>query len=91
MSRQLLVLRPCTWVYLLMILLTLLTWSVAAAGLGGISLSLCVLALALLKGQLIGDYYMGLKWVNSAWRWLVIGWLCIPGALISWAFFLGDQ
>jgi len=91
MSRQVFSLRPCTWVYLVMMGLTLLTWSVAAAGLGGVMLSLLVLGFALLKGQLIGDYYMGLNRVSSGWRWLVIGWLTIPGSLITWAFLLGTQ
>ena len=88
MSRQVLALRPCTWVYVLMIGLTLVTWAVGTAGLGGAVTSLLVLAFALLKGQLIGDFYMGLRWVRGPWRWLVFGWLLLPGALIAWAFLL---
>jgi hypothetical protein len=73
-----------------MIGMTLFTWYVGIAGFQGLALSLLVLALALFKGLLIGDYYMGLKWVSSAWRWLVIGWLLIPGSLITWAFLMSN-
>ena len=62
----------------------------ALAGYQGLLVSLFVLGLSLFKGQLIGDYYMGLKWVSGVWRWLVVGWLLIPGSLISWAFFITE-
>lgn len=90
MSRQKIAIRPCTVVYLLMISMTLFTWYVGVAGYQGLLVSLLVLGLSLLKGQLIGDYYMGLKWVSSGWRWLVVGWLLIPGSLISWAFIIAE-
>jgi hypothetical protein len=56
--------------------------------LGGLSLSLTVLALALLKGQLIGDYFMGLRGIRGPWRWVILIWLLIPGGLIALAFYL---
>jgi hypothetical protein len=39
-----------------------------------------------LKGQLIGDFYMGLRWVSGLWRWAVLLWLLVPGGLITAAF-----
>jgi hypothetical protein len=80
-------LRPCTIVYLLLLAMTLFTWAVGIAGFSSLLVSLLVLGLSLVKGQMIGDYYMGLKWVNSSWRWLVTGWLLLPGILISLAFY----
>lgn len=80
--------RPCTRVYLLLIGLTLFTWAVGTAGLGGLTLSLLVLGLALLKGHLIGDYFMGLNRVRGLWRWAIVIWLLVPGGLISVAFIL---
>ena len=40
-------LRPCTLVFLTLVLLTLVTWAVGRAGLGGLGLSLTVLVQAL--------------------------------------------
>ena len=86
MSAQRIAIRPCTVVYLVMMGMTLFTWYVGVSGFSGLPVSLLVLGLSLIKGQLIGDYYMGLKWVSSAWRWLITGWLLLPGILISLAF-----
>lgn len=81
-------LRPCTLVYLAMIGLTLVTFGIGAAGLGGLAVSLPVLALALIKGQMLGDYFMGLKGLRGPWRWVIFLWLLVPGALIATAFSL---
>lgn len=85
-TRQLI--RPCTLVYAVLMLLTLVTWGIGRAGLSGLGVSLTVLAFAMLKGQLIGDWFMGLRGVRGIWRWVVVIWLLIPGGLISLAFFL---
>ena len=42
--------RPCTWVFLGLVLLTLVTWAVGTLGLSGLWFSLFLLLLALLKG-----------------------------------------
>jgi len=75
-------------VYAVLVLLTLVTWGVARAGLGGLGLALMVLAFALFKGHLIGDWFMGLRGVRGIWRWVVAVWLLIPGGLIALAFVL---
>lgn len=84
-------LRPCTRVYLVMLGLTLVTFAIGAAGLGGLTLSLSVLGLALIKGQMVGDYFMGLKGVRGPWRWAIALWLLVPGALIGVAFILASH
>ena len=71
-----------------MIVLTLVTYLIGQAGLGGLSVSLTVLGLALVKGQLVGDFFMGLKRVRGFWRWPVTLWLLIPGGLVTAAFVL---
>lgn len=80
--------RPCTWIYLLLMLLTLFTWLVGVSGQSGFGVSMLVLGLSLLKGQLIGDDYMGLRQVTSFWRWVIVIWLLLPGSLIGLAFYL---
>jgi len=81
-------LRPCTFVYLLLMVLTLVTWYVGVSGYSGLFVALMILSLSLLKAHLIGDYYMGLKLVSSGWRWVIMIWLLLPGSLIAIAFYI---
>jgi cytochrome c oxidase subunit 4 len=78
--------RPCTLVYVVLMALTVTTWLIGKDGYSGLGVALLVLAFALIKGLLIGDYYMGLKGVRGLWRWAIIIWLIVPGGLITWAF-----
>jgi cytochrome c oxidase subunit IV len=84
--------RPCTRVYLLLVVLTVLTFAVGyfdlLSGNRALFLSLLVLGFALFKGQLIGDFFMGLKGVRGPWRFVIFLWLLIPGTLITIAFTL---
>ena len=84
-------LKPCTLVYIILILLTLFTWYVGLSGLSGLTISFLVLGLSLLKGQFIGDYYMELQKVSSAWRWVIVVWLLVPGSLIAIAFYITES
>lgn len=78
--------RPCTIVYITLMVLTLITWLIGKSEMANTSIALTVLGFALFKGFLIGDYYMGLRGIRSLWRWAIIIWLLIPGTLIMWAF-----
>jgi len=73
-----------------MITLTLLTWSIGEAGMSGIWVVMVVLFFALLKGHLVGDWFMGLRGLRGIWRWVVFIWLFIPGTLITTAFVLAN-
>lgn len=75
-------------IYALLVSLTLVTWFMGQSGLQGLSLSMLVLAIALFKAQLVGDYFMQLKPLRGIWRWVVSLWLLIPGSLIAVAFYL---
>ena len=78
--------RPCTLVYLVLVTLTVTTYLVGVAGVSGLAVALSVLLLALVKGFLIGDYYMELGGLKGPWRWVVLVWLLLPGGLIAIAF-----
>ncbi len=78
--------RPCTRVFLLLVILTGVTYGVGELGLAGHRVALSVLALALLKGSLVGDYFMGLQGVQGPWRWVIMIWLLLLGGLIALAF-----
>ncbi|MES9945002.1 MAG: cytochrome C oxidase subunit IV family protein [Candidatus Thiodiazotropha sp.] len=80
--------RACTWVWLIMMCMTLATYLIGQYGLGGLGVSLTVLAFALIKGQMVGDYFMGLKQIKGFWRWPISLWLFLPGGLIGVAFTL---
>ncbi len=79
-------LRPCTWVYLTLLLLTFITWFVGVNHLSGRFFAFLVFGFALLKGQLIGDHFMGLRWVAGPWRWAIFIWLVLVGTLVTAAF-----
>ena len=87
-GKKVLGIRPCTWVYLLLMAFTFITYLVGQSGYSGLVISLLVLLLALIKGQLVGAYFMGLGRLRGLWHWPVFVWLFIPGILISTAFYL---
>ena len=78
--------RPCTWVYVILIALTFTTYAVGELGLGGLSFALLVLGIALVKGHLVGDFFMGLHGLSGPWRWVILIWLTLIGGLIGLAF-----
>ncbi|MFZ1576236.1 MAG: cytochrome C oxidase subunit IV family protein [Chromatiaceae bacterium] len=78
--------RPCTWVYVILIALTFTTYAVGELGLGGLSFALLVLGIALVKGHLVGDFFMGLHGLSGPWRWVILIWLTLIGGLITLAF-----
>lgn len=79
--------RPCTWVYLFLMFFSFVTFLVGQMGFNGLEVALGILLLALIKGQLVGAYFMGLGSIRGLWRWPVFVWLLIPGILISIAFY----
>jgi hypothetical protein len=78
-------------VYAILVVLTLVTWRIGVSGAAGLPLSLLVLGFALFKGQLVGDWFMGLRGLRGAWRWVVLVWLFVPGVLITTAFVLAQK
>ena len=80
--------RACTWVYVFLLGFTFLTYLIGRIELEGPAMALSVLALALLKGHLVGLYFMGLVRVKGFWHWPVTAWLTVPGSLIGIAFYL---
>ncbi len=83
--------RTCTLVWLTMIGLTLVTYFSDKLGWNDLGVSLGVLLLALIKGHLVGAYFMELRHVRGFWRWPITLWLFVPGILISAAFYLADS
>jgi cytochrome c oxidase subunit 4 len=89
-NRKIIGMRPCTFVYTSLVILTFVTFYIGEKGLGGIEIALFVLFIALIKGHLVGSYFMGLGGLKGLWRWPVTVWLILPGALITTAFILAS-
>ncbi|MDH5786022.1 MAG: cytochrome C oxidase subunit IV family protein [Chromatiales bacterium] len=85
-DHELLLTSTITW--LLLLALTLVTYAAAQLGVEGKWLILGVLAIALIKGKLIIDRFMGLRWVGSFWRPMLDLYLFTVGGLIATAFLL---
>ncbi len=82
--------KPCTGIWLLLLALTGLTYTVAELGLGGPVIVAMVLVIAVVKGQLVVDRFMGLKWVPLQWRGLLFGYLLLVCGLIGLAYRAGN-
>jgi cytochrome c oxidase subunit 4 len=80
--------RTATIVYVALIAFTFITFFIGESDASSLNISLFVLALALIKGELVGSYFMGLAGIRSLWRLPVTIWLLIPGSLITIAFYL---
>jgi len=78
--------RNALYVWLVLVLLTLVTYAVAKLGYGGISVVAMLLLSVSIKGQLVIDYFMGLAHVQSRWKWLVSVWLVTVVLLIGLAY-----
>lgn len=77
--------------YLVMIAFTFLTFLAGEKHMEGLQVSLLVLTVALVKGHLVGDHFMGLAKVRGPWRWVVLVWLAIPAVVVGTAFMLAAR
>lgn len=73
-------------VWLLLVILTGLTWWAGKAGFGGQTLVLALLLSVFIKGHFVIADFMGLRGAALLWRVLVHGWLTGVSALIFLAY-----
>lgn len=78
--------RPCTVIWLVLMLLTCVTYSIGEVGLSGSNIMLAVLCIAAIKVQMVANYFMGLRRTRWLWRGIVLGWLLIVIGLITIAY-----
>ena len=81
--------RPCTLVWLILIVLTLVTYFAGETGMSGSGTVALVMGIAFVKGQLVADRFMALKGVVGKWRWPVTIWLVVVCSMIGVAYWLG--
>ena len=78
--------RPSTLIWLVLMLLTVATYAIGEAGVGGTAMMLTVLGLAVLKVQMVANYFMELRHTRWLWRGIVLGWLVSVTGLIAIAY-----
>ena len=83
--------RYTSAIWLALVTLTLLTFNIGEAGLAGPGIMLALLLIALVKGQLVAHYFMGLHQANIWWRLLVLAFFVIVGGLIALAYLIALQ
>lgn len=79
-------------VFISLIFLTLLTWAMGQVEIKqninwNYSFAI-LLTTAIIKVQIIGDFFMQLRTVCGFWRWIISLWVIFTAALISIAFYL---
>jgi cytochrome c oxidase subunit IV len=80
--------RSATVIWTLLVALTLITWRIGETGQAGAAAMGVLLLIALVKGQMVAHYFMGLRGTRLFWRALMLGYFCLVGGLIAFAYFL---
>lgn len=78
-----------TLIWVALVAMTLLTFSIGEAGMAGRQVMLGLLLIALVKGQMVANYFMGLRHVGFWWRALVLCYFVIVGGLVAVAYLIG--
>lgn len=77
-----------TVLWILMLALTLGSFIAARSGVDGAVLVALLLLTAFIKGHIIVDYFMQLKWAGLMWRVITLTWLSLVLVLIALLYFL---
>lgn len=77
-----------TCIWLVLVALTLLTYVIGEEVAAGKAVMLSVLMIALIKGQLIANYFMGLRQVSWLWRGIILGYFVVVGVMVAIAYLM---
>jgi len=78
-----------TIIWLALVVLTIMTFSLGEAGMSGKGVMLTLLAITMIKSQLVANYFMGLRKTKFLWRAIMLGYFVIVGGLIALAYLMG--
>ena len=78
-----------TTIWLTLVALTIVTFSLGEAGMSGKSVMLTLLAITMIKSQLVANYFMALRKTKFLWRAIMFGYFIIVGGLIAMAYLMG--
>ncbi len=77
-----------TIIWLALVVLTAITFSLGEAGLSGKGVMLTLLAITMIKSQLVANYFMALRRTKFLWRAIMFGYFIIVGGLIAVAYLM---
>lgn len=80
-----------TVVWVILFLLTMMSVYADTVGLSGKHVMLMVLSIAMIKSQLIANYFMGLSKTRLLWRGIMFSYFLIVGGLIALAYLIGTD
>ena len=75
-----------TVIWLILVALTLATWRIGEAGMVGKSAMLLLQFIAMIKSQMVANYFMALRHTRLLWRGIMFGYFVIVGGLIALAY-----
>ena len=78
-----------TIIWLILVALTIATFSIGEAGMSGKGTMLTLLAIAMIKSQMVANYFMALRQTRLLWRIIMFGYFVIVGGLIALAYLMG--
>lgn len=77
-----------TCIWLALVALTIVTYCIGEEVAAGKAVMLSVLVIALIKGQLIANYFMGLRHVSWLWRGIILGYFVVVGSMVAIAYLM---
>ena len=75
-----------TLAYVILLGLTVATYQIGETQRHSLDISLLVFAIAILKGAMISEQFMQLRFVKGIWRWPILIWLMLLSSAIYIAF-----
>jgi cytochrome c oxidase subunit IV len=81
--------RFSTMIWLILTALTAVTFGIGEAGLAGRGVMLALIAIAFVKGQMVANYFMGLRHVAWLWRGIVLVYFVVVVGMIAVAYVIG--
>jgi hypothetical protein len=81
--------RRAAIIWAVLILATMLTWTVGERGDAGPAIAALLFAIAFVKGALIILDYMALRRAPLLWPALILGWMALVCSLIGLAYWKG--
>lgn len=75
-----------TAVWLVLIALTIVSFYLGETGMQGKEVMLLLLAITMVKSQLVANFFMGLNRTRLLWRGIMFGYFVVVGGLIAVAY-----
>lgn len=78
-----------TLIWLALVVLTIVSFCLGETGMHGKAVMLTLLAITMIKSQLIAHYFMGLHKTKLLWRGIMFCYFVVVGGLIALAYLKG--